>query len=107
MQSTSSLTITWQKPDIGEEEWEFHKHPAKQEYYRRHGICWERLVAAFEGGRLEQYPRSDRILGRGRAAGSGTRGRSSGSRGGAQAVSAKSSRPMSMRRISEVPAPIS
>lgn len=63
MQSTSSLTITWQKPDLGEEEWEFHKHPAKQEYYRRHGIGWDRLVTAFEGGRLEQYPRSDRVLG--------------------------------------------
>lgn len=63
MQSTSSLTITWQKPDLGEEAWEFHNHPAKQEYYRRHGVDWARLTAAFELGRLEPYPRSDRLLG--------------------------------------------
>jgi hypothetical protein len=62
MQSTSSLTITWHKPDIDGEEWEFRNHPAKQDYYHRHGIDWERLVAAFEMGRLEPYPRSDRIL---------------------------------------------
>ncbi len=63
MQSTSSLTITWHKPDMGEEEWEFARHPAKQEFYQRHGIGWDRLVAACEQGRLEPYPRSERLCG--------------------------------------------
>jgi hypothetical protein len=50
-------------PDIAEEEWEFFNHPQKQEYYRRHGIEWESVLAAFAGGGLIPYPRSDRIMG--------------------------------------------
>lgn len=63
MQSSSTLTITWEKPDLAQEEWEFSHHPAKQEFYRRHDLSWERLVAAFEGGSLATYPRGERIDG--------------------------------------------
>ncbi|KAA0891800.1 hypothetical protein [Oryzomonas rubra] len=63
MFSASGHTIRWLKPDIGEEEWEFLNHPDKQGFYRRHDIEWERLVVAFDRGRLEAYPRSDRIVG--------------------------------------------
>ncbi len=59
--STSTLSIRWLKPDLFEEEWEFFRHPAKQEFYRRHGIAWELIVAAFDRGALEPYPRSDRL----------------------------------------------
>lgn len=63
MVSTSSLSIHWLKPDLQEEQWEFFHHPAKQEFYRCHLLDWEGIEAAFEGGSLEPYPRSDRIRG--------------------------------------------
>ena len=63
MLSASGLTIQWVKPALDEEEWEFFNHPAKQGFYQRHGIEWERLSSAFDGGNLEPYPRSDRIKG--------------------------------------------
>ncbi|SNB45240.1 hypothetical protein [Geobacter sp. DSM 9736] len=59
--STSSLAITWLQPDPAEEAWEFFHHPAKQDFYRRHGITWERIVEGFEHGQLVPYPRSDLI----------------------------------------------
>ena len=61
--STSTLSIHWIKPDLHEEQWEFSLHPAKQEFYRRHAIGWDQIVAAFGHGYLEPYPRSDRIRG--------------------------------------------
>lgn len=63
MLSASGHTIQWLKPDLDEEQWEFFNHPDKQGFYRSHDIAWERLVAAFERGRLEPYPRSGRIGG--------------------------------------------
>lgn len=63
MQSTSSLTIHWHAPDIASEKWEFFSHPAKQEYYQRHGIRWEQLLAWSEKGRMVAYPRGDRVEG--------------------------------------------
>jgi hypothetical protein len=63
MRSTSSLTITWFKPDILCEEWEFSSHPAKQGFYRRHGIRWQRILSSFDAGQLTPYPRSERING--------------------------------------------
>ncbi|MCM2358081.1 MAG: hypothetical protein NDI77_08025 [Geobacteraceae bacterium] len=63
MLSTSAHSISWVKPDMTEEEWEFFRHPDKQDYYRRHGIDWGRLLAASDRGRLAPYPRSDRLLG--------------------------------------------
>lgn len=63
MLSTSAHSITWVKPDMTEEEWEFFRHPDKQDYYRRHGIDWGRLLAASDHGRFAPYPRSDRLLG--------------------------------------------
>jgi hypothetical protein len=61
MQSTSSLTITWVKPGISSEEWEFTTHPAKQDFYQRHEIDWEQILAGFDAGRLIPYPRLERI----------------------------------------------
>lgn len=61
--SGSSHTITWLKPDLAGEAWEFFEHPAKQAFYQHHAITWERILDGFEGGRLEPYPRSDRIAG--------------------------------------------
>ena len=61
LHSSSSHTITWLRPDPTEETWEFFQHPAKQDFYRRHGITWERILEVFEQGYLEPYPRSDRI----------------------------------------------
>jgi len=61
--STSSLSIHWIKPDLHEEQWEFCLHPAKQEFYHRHAIGWDLIVADFDRGTLEPYPRSDRIGG--------------------------------------------
>lgn len=58
MKSTSNLAITWVKPDIAGEEWEFVSHPAKQEFYRRHDITWESILSAFANGTLTPYPRS-------------------------------------------------
>jgi hypothetical protein len=60
MKSTSVLAIDWVKPDIEEEEWEF-RHPAKQEFYLRHAVTWEVVRSRFDYGRLDPYPRSDRI----------------------------------------------
>jgi hypothetical protein len=62
MRSTSTHSISWLKPEIVEEQWEFSHHPAKQEYYQRHGIEWEQLLAAFEHGRLVPYPRANRVM---------------------------------------------
>lgn len=61
MVSTSTLAISWEKPELDEEQWEFFQHPAKQDYYLRHAIDWERLEGAFTGGELVAYPRSDRL----------------------------------------------
>ena len=63
MRSTSNLTITWVKPEISCEEWEFTAHPDKQGFYLRHGIGWGQILSAFDGGWLEPYPRSERING--------------------------------------------
>jgi len=63
MRSTSSLTITWVKPDIAAEQWEFSGHPDKQGFYLRHGIGWEQILSGFDGGQLTPYPRSERING--------------------------------------------
>lgn len=63
MQSLSSLAIEWLSPDIRSEQWEFFNHPAKQEYYRRHGIDWEQLLESSENGMMTPYPRGDRIEG--------------------------------------------
>ena len=61
MNSPSTLTITWSKPDIEEERWEFFNHPAKQEWYRSHAVTWERIVSGSDGGALVPYPRSASI----------------------------------------------
>jgi len=58
MISPSALTVTWLKPDIEEERWEFFNHPAKQEWYRSHAVTWEQIVSAFDGGMLVSYPRA-------------------------------------------------
>jgi hypothetical protein len=63
MHSTSSLTITWLKPAITTEQWEFSKHPEKQAFYLRHNIRWEQILSGFDAGHLAAYPRSDRING--------------------------------------------
>ena len=61
--STSSLKIEWIRPELGGEEWEFHHHPAKQSFYLKHEIDWERIVAGLAGGRLVPYPRGGEIDG--------------------------------------------
>lgn len=61
MLSRSTHTITWIKPVLAEEQWEFFHHPDKQAFYRRHGLDWERLGAAFEQGELTPWPRSERM----------------------------------------------
>jgi hypothetical protein len=58
MISRSSLSITWLKPDIEEESWEFFSHPAKQEWYRIHEVTWAQIVSGFDYGMLVQYPRA-------------------------------------------------
>ena len=63
MRSTSSLTIKWVKPDITAEQWEFDRHPDKQEFYLRHNITWEQILSGIDAGRLVPYPRSERING--------------------------------------------
>ena len=63
MRSNSSLAITWIKPEIEPEEWEFTSHPAKQEFYHRHAVTWEAILTAFDGGRLTPYHRSSEIDG--------------------------------------------
>lgn len=57
MHSFSNLGIDWIKPQLDEERWEFFCHPAKQEFYSRHGLDWDRLVAAFDQGNLTAWPR--------------------------------------------------
>jgi hypothetical protein len=61
MISNSTLTITWVKPDIEEERWEFFNHPAKQEWYRSHAVTWEQIVSGFDSGSLVSWPRSATI----------------------------------------------
>ena len=63
MHSTSNLTISWLKPDILAEAWEFSHHPDKQGFYQHHGIDWGQILSGFETSRLTPYPRSDRING--------------------------------------------
>lgn len=63
MLSTSTHKINWIKPELAEEEWEFFHHPDKQSYYRRHTLDWERILSAFDNGRLIPYPRGNRIMG--------------------------------------------
>ena len=59
--SSSSLTITWLKPDLEEERWEYFNHPAKQEWYRSHAVTWEEITSRFDSGVLVPYPRSSSI----------------------------------------------
>ena len=61
MISASALTITWLKPDLEEERWEFFSHPAKQEWYRSHAVAWELIDSCFDSGELVPYPRSSSI----------------------------------------------
>lgn len=63
MRSTSSLQIDWFRPDLAGEEWEFFHHPAKQPFYRDHGISWEAVASAFAAGSLVPYPRSGELNG--------------------------------------------
>jgi hypothetical protein len=63
MNSTSSLTITWVKPELSCEEWEFTSHPDKQGFYQRHGLDWHEILTGFDAGRLTPYPRSEEIGG--------------------------------------------
>jgi len=63
MLSTSNLTIQWAKPDITAEQWEFDQHPDKQDFYLRHAIDWEQILAGFDAGQLAAYPRSELIAG--------------------------------------------
>jgi hypothetical protein len=63
MRSMSSLAISWIKPDISDEQWEFAHHPAKQEFFLRYGITWERLLQSSESGDFEPYSRGSHILG--------------------------------------------
>ena len=58
MITRSNLSITWLKPDIEEERWEFFNHPAKQEWYTSHKVTWERIVSRFDNGALVPYPRA-------------------------------------------------
>jgi hypothetical protein len=61
--SASSLNIEWIRPELAGEEWEFYQHPAKQPYYLKHGIDWEKIAAGFAAGRLVPYPRGGEIEG--------------------------------------------
>jgi len=61
MISQSNLCITWLKPDIEAERWEFFNHPAKQEWYRTHEVTWERIVCRFDSGALVPYHRSAKL----------------------------------------------
>lgn len=63
MKSIANLTITWIKPEIVSEEWEFTTHPAKQDYYHRHGITWEAIRTSFDNGILTSWPRGGEIAG--------------------------------------------
>jgi len=61
MISTSALSITWLRPDIEEERWEYFNHPAKQEWYQAHDVSWEMIVSGFDRGELVRYPRTASI----------------------------------------------
>jgi len=61
--STSSLSIQWNRPELAGEEWEFSRHPAKQPFYLKHDIDWNRIVARFSAGALVPYPRGGEIEG--------------------------------------------
>jgi hypothetical protein len=63
MISDSTLTIKWSKPDLYEEEWEFFRHPDKQDFYRQHNLEWEHFLSVFDAGCLEPYPRSNMLNG--------------------------------------------
>lgn len=63
MRSSSTLSISWVKPDIASETWEFTVHPAKQGFYQRHGIAWDDILDGLDGGCLTAYPRSEWING--------------------------------------------
>jgi hypothetical protein len=63
MRSPATLSIDWGKPELAAEEWEFSGHPAKQQFYRQHGITWEALTTAFDSGRLVPYPRGGELGG--------------------------------------------
>lgn len=63
MVSQSSIHITWLKPDLEEERWEFFNHPAKQEWYRTHDVTWEQILSQFDSGIFVPYPRADAIGG--------------------------------------------
>jgi hypothetical protein len=63
VKSPSTLTITWTSPDLDKEQWEFFHHPAKQEFYRNHGLTWERLTESAEAGQLIPYPRGGELEG--------------------------------------------
>ena len=58
MQSASTHTIAWTRPDPQEEQWEFFQHPEKQYFYRQHDISWDKLLTAFELGKFACYQRS-------------------------------------------------
>jgi hypothetical protein len=61
MRTTSNLSITWIKPDPAAEQWEFCHHPDKQDFYLRHGICWDQILSGLDDGQLTLYPRSGLI----------------------------------------------
>ncbi len=61
MISPSNLKITWLKPDLEEERWEFFNHPAKQEWYYTHAVTWELIMSRFDDGALVSYLRSATI----------------------------------------------
>lgn len=63
MITRSNLSITWLKPDIEEERWEFFNHPAKQEWYTSHSITWEQIVSRCDDGALVPYPRAAQLDG--------------------------------------------
>lgn len=53
--------VNWHKPDLATEQWEFDKHPAKQDFYLNHGVTWEKLANNFDNGSFVPYPRSDML----------------------------------------------
>jgi hypothetical protein len=63
MRSSSTLAIEWVRPELAAEAWEFSRHPAKQEFYLRHGVTWEALVAGHDLGCLTPYPRGGELAG--------------------------------------------
>ena len=58
MISRSTLTISWIRPDLEEERWEYFNHPAKQEWYRKRELTWEAIEKVFSRGALTPYPRA-------------------------------------------------